>query len=107
MTIERDAAESRVARAKAELAIALAALRAVEDAELDAHLASLFAEAKATGDLSKLPSCEHAPDDPSEPLCSRIATRSGGCEGFYVCDEHQCRHTCPELPWASLVRELR
>jgi hypothetical protein len=104
MTPERSLAQARVTRAKAELASAIAALHTIEEAELDAHLLKLFAEAQATGDLSRLPSCEYVPDDPSAPLCSRIATRSGGCEAFYVCDEHQCRHTCPELPWASLVR---
>ena len=105
MTYERALAQARVARAKEELANALAALHTIEEAELDAHLLKLFAEAQATGDLSKLPSCEYVPDDPGAPLCSRLATRSGGCEAFYVCDEHQCRHTCPELPWASLVRD--
>ena len=71
----RDAMKARVAAAKEELRAAEASLEALRQAEYDARDAALFAEAQATGDLSKLPRCEH-----------------------------KCRCACPELPWAALVR---
>lgn len=106
---ERTAAEAKVSEARAALREAEAWLERVRQAEFDARDAAFFAEAKATGDMSKLPRCEYLEDWDAESIspgkCERIATRSGGCEAFYVCDAHKCRHKCPELPWAAMVRE--
>lgn len=103
---EKRSARARVEYAQEELRAAKDALAEIERAEADARDAALFAEAQSTGDLSKLPRCEffdicEGDSGPEARSCSKIATRAGGCEWFYICDEHKCRH---ELPWAALAR---
>jgi len=38
--------------------------------------------------------------------CDKPATRSGNCDPHdsLCCDEHKCRHKCPDLPYAEAVR---